>query len=76
MKKNPPAEIAPIEIMRFMDGWNCEDYNSAPAKFIANVSLLKKALETSRNQPQLPPAVTGPPEAWKRIMAKMRGGGG
>ena len=71
MKKALPSEIAKIEVMRFMDGWSCEDYNNAPAKFISNVLLYMKALNASRNQPGLS-SPAGLPEAFKRIMGRMR----
>lgn len=75
MKKSLPAEIVPIEVMRFMNGWNCEDYNSAPAKFIANILTYKKALNASRNQPGFSSPAQGMPAAWKMIMQRMRRGG-
>lgn len=54
-----------------MDGWNCEDYNVAPAKFIANILTYMKALNASRNQPGFS-SPAGLPEAFKRIMQRMR----
>jgi len=61
--------------MRFMGGWNCEDYNNAPAKFVTAILSYMNALAASRRflrrrQPQLS-SPAGPPEAFKRIMARM-----
>lgn len=66
-KKKLPPEITPIEVMRFMGGWSCEDYNNAPAKFISTVIAYMQAISASRDEqfPNIGPM--GPPEAFKRI---------
>ena len=68
-KSKLPTEITPIVVMQFMEGWNCEDYNNAPAKFIENTRLYMSALAASRKGAALS-VPQGPPEAFKRIMQR------
>jgi hypothetical protein len=65
-----PPEVVPIEIMRFMKGWNCDDFNNAPAKCIKYATLYMNALASSGKNPATP--TQGLPEAFKRILRMHR----
>lgn len=65
-KTNLPAEITPIEVMRFMN-WGLRDYREAPAKLISTILTYMNRLAASRSEPQFS-VPQGPPEAFKRIM--------
>lgn len=41
-----PKEFEIIEIMRYMNGWSCKDYESAPKKLIDHIRL-KMSTENS-----------------------------